>query len=161
MFQCSRPYSARPIRFAGAIEHRGWRLKRYDIHIEGDPIDPDVYEQGCAYALASLPDPAETDRRPGVGFVICHQGSTVDYLILNWWDNENELFQRVCIRSRPEGRWEPGEGRGSFCVWDAQVIWHEREAYVRSVLSDSPDLDAYLQETNIASTPARAAAHGS
>ncbi len=141
MFQRSQPFVPRTVRAGGVLEHGGWRLKRYDIHIEGDPLDEGVYARGRAFALELLPEPSQTSLRPGVGFVICHRGAAVDYLILNWWDNENELFQRICIRARPDGAWEPGEGRGSFCVWDAEVIWQERQAYVRHVLGATTDLE--------------------
>ena len=70
MFERPTPFSPRPIRAVGLIEHRGWTLKRYDIHIQGDPLDQAVYDAGCAFALALLPFPGETAQRPGVGFTV-------------------------------------------------------------------------------------------
>ena len=145
MFQPA-PFTPRPIQFARQIEHDGWRLKRYDIHLESEPIDEAVFDSGLERALTLLPSPPMTERRPGVGFVICHQGADSHYIVLNWWDNENELFQHIRIRARPDGQWGPGEGRGSFCVWDTQVIWHEREAYVRHVLTRETSIESYLAD---------------
>jgi hypothetical protein len=139
------PYAPRTINPAGLIHHHDWRLKQYDVLCEPGAIDDATYAPGVALALQSLPTPAVTDRRPGLGFLIRHHGRTVHYIVLSWWDNENELLQRVFVRAFKEGAsWLNITGQGSFCVWDAQIIWHEREAYVNCVLTESPDLDAYL-----------------
>jgi hypothetical protein len=140
------PYTPRTIRPRDPIRHHDWRLKSYDVLFNTDPIDESTYAHGISLALQSLPTPAVTDRRPGVGFLIRHHGRTVHYIVLSWWDNENELLQRVFVRTFDEGAaWLNITGQGSFCVWDAQIIWHEREAYVRHVLAEAPDLDAYLR----------------
>jgi len=100
-------------------------------------------------AERSLPRPATTRDRPGVGFVICHQGRGVDYLVLAWWDRENELPLRVFVREPESVRWRPAQDGESICVWDLDIIAHERDAYIRHVLSkpESPALDAYLGAT--------------
>ncbi len=83
-------------------------------------------------AMAELPQPAQIVGRPGLGFLICHQGRTGDYTILCWWDRENELPIRVFVRD--DQGWRPARGSESVCVWDLEVIWHERCAYVESML---------------------------
>jgi hypothetical protein len=81
--------------------------------------------------------------RPGVGFAILHQGATIDYFGLYWWDGQIELPARVYVRG-PKG-WRLAAGGESFCVWDLRVIWWEREAYVTTVLAGRPDgVEAYL-----------------
>lgn len=91
-----------------------------------------------------MPRPAVGDGRPGVGFAILHQGRTGDYLILGWWDRENELPTRVFIRDA-DG-WRPANGGESFCVWDLRVLWWEREAYVGTVLAGRDDgVEAYMK----------------
>ena len=43
-----------------------------------------------------------------------------------------------------------GSGAESICVWDLEVIWAERNAYVQTVLASTPlpnALDAYLERT--------------
>lgn len=70
--------------------------------------------------------------------------------MLCWWDNANELFTETFIQGEGGGRdgWFDARGRGSPCVWDLEVIWHERQAYVRHVLAaDGAGLDAYLDDT--------------
>ncbi len=82
-------------------------------------------------------------RPPGVGSAIIHQGATAGYFLLSWWDNDNELPMRVFVR---EGeRWRPARDSELFCVWDLEIIWHEREAFVRSMLTrGGGGVEAYL-----------------
>jgi len=37
-------------------------------------------------AEARLPQPARTERRPGVGFVIAHRGAKALWVIVAWWE---------------------------------------------------------------------------
>jgi hypothetical protein len=130
------PYEPRPIRFHGLRSVDGWRLKRYSITFGAEPIDWPAFEPGITLADAALPRPAVTEARPGVGFLIAHQGRTALYCVLAWWDNENELPVRVFVRELEEGaRWRAARGGESFCVWDLQVIAFEREAYVATMLA--------------------------
>jgi hypothetical protein len=91
-----------------------------------------------------LPTPAITASRPGVGFVILHQGSGADYLPIAWWDNENEMPLRVFVREG--GSFRRARGGESICVWDIGVIAQERDAYIRHVLTAESNVDAYLND---------------
>jgi hypothetical protein len=149
-FSSSEPFSPRPIRPLGLRTHADWRLKAYSITYGPAPLDLPLYEKGLTLALAALPMPAVTTSRPGVGFVIFHQGRGVHYLVLNWWDNENEFFNRVFVRPfGADQKWRAAGGGESACVWDLEVIWSERQAYVRHILGplNGPDVDGYLAAT--------------
>lgn len=140
-------FCPRAIRAAGIVSHDDWRLKRYDITLDASPVSESDYSGGVALALSVLPRPAASANRPGVGFLIRHSGRTVQYVVLAWWDNQNELLNRVYVRDLAAGTpWREAAGGYSFCVWDLEVLWHERCAFVRHVLSptESPNLPAYL-----------------
>ncbi|MFN3648188.1 MAG: isochorismatase [Armatimonadota bacterium] len=138
-------YEPRPLAFLGVEEVAGYRLKRYGIRWGEAPLEWARFEDGWRQAIAVLPQPAVTEARPGVGFAILHQGRTGDYLVLGWWDHENDLPVRVFVRDA-EG-WRPAAGE-SFCVWDLRVLWWEREAYVATLLSGRRNsLDDYLRMT--------------
>jgi len=137
------PYQPRPTRFLGVRHWNDWRLKHYAISVDGSALDGDAFDEGISLARAALPQPAQAPGRPGVGFLIAHHGAGGDYAVLGWWDHENELPVRVFVRMEGEGRWRAA-GTESFCVWDLEVIWAEREAYVETVLSARPDVGAYL-----------------
>jgi hypothetical protein len=96
-------------------------------------------------AEAALPRPAISDGRPGLGFLIAHQGRTAAYVVLGWWDQENELPIKVFVR-RGDDPWRPARDAESICVWDLEVLWAEREAYVQAMLRpDGSDPAAYLE----------------
>jgi hypothetical protein len=60
--------------------------------------------------------------------------------VLGWWDRDNELPLRVFVRDTADGEgWRAARGSESVCVWDLQVIWAEREAYVATVMGADAD----------------------
>ena len=90
-----------------------------------------------------------TSARPGVGILIAHQGRGCNYVVLGWWDRENELPLRIFVNNEvsPQG-WRQNDGSESICVWDLEIIWKEREAYVATVLSPHGcDVAKYLART--------------
>ncbi len=139
-----QPYASRPVRWLGLRETRGFRLKQYAIDGGFAPYDVTRFERGIALAEAALPSPAVASGRPGVGVLILHQGRG-DYAVLGWWERENEFPVRVFVKPSEEGPWRPA-GTESFCVWDIEILWREREAYVRTVLAGGT-VDEYLART--------------
>lgn len=138
------PYRSRAIRFHGRANRAGTALKLYSVVAGDGPPDLDRFEPGMNLAEEVLPSPATDDRRPGAGFTIAHHGASTDYLVVCWWDNENELPTRVFVRGS-EG-WRAATERESFCVWDLEILWQERELYVLTVLGgpEAGGLPAYL-----------------
>ncbi len=127
------PYAPRPLAFLGVEQVNGYRLKTYTIRLPDASFDRGRFNGGWEALAAALPQPAVTEQRPGLGLAVLHQGRTADYLILCWWDNENELPIRVFVRDG-DG-WRAARGGESLCVWDIRVLWWEREAYVGTVLA--------------------------
>ena len=139
-----QPYAPRPIRPLGVLSHGDWRLKRYSIVFGDQPHDPRRFEPARALALRELPATAVAEGRPGAAILIEHQGRDVDYLILAWWDRENELPLRIFVNEAREG-WRPNRASESVCVWDLEVLWAERSAYVQTVLgTPAQPVEAYL-----------------
>jgi hypothetical protein len=139
-----RPFRPRAITYVGVHESRGWQLKRFSISFDGTPVDFDRFAAGIALADAALPQPARQEGRAGIGFLIAHHGRAAEYVILGWWDRDNELPLRVFVRTPKEKTWRPSRDSESLCVWDLEVIWAERQAYVDTVMTYDPDPDAYL-----------------
>ena len=130
-----QPYAAREIRFHSLRDSRGWQLKTYTIRYGKRAFDHAGFESGYRAVEAELPQPAVAPGRLGVGFLIGHQGATGDYAVLAWWDQENELPLRLRVRRDASEPWRTPRPSESVCVWDLQVIWAEREAYIDIVLS--------------------------
>jgi hypothetical protein len=143
-----RPFEPRPIWFLRERAERGWRIKTYAVRFGPEPFDEAWFEPGIAAAFATLPQPAVTEARAGVGFCILHRGRGADYVVLAFWDRENELPLRVQVRLPGETSWRPARDTESVCVWDLQIIAFERDAYVATILATPPrDASAYLAAT--------------
>jgi hypothetical protein len=147
------PYAPRPIRFHGLVTHQGWVFKRYTVTLANAGAESDDWSEftRCReMAFTELPAPARTDVRPGMGFVIEHRGAGADYVVLGWWDRENELPTRIKVRDQTPGApWRAAGPSESFCVWDLQVIAFERDAYVTTMLArgaDDSSRDRYLAD---------------
>lgn len=140
-------YAPRPRRFLGALPRKDWRIKRYAIWREDAVFDDARFDAGVRMAARALPEPAIAPGRPGAAILILHQGVTADYVVLAWWDSDNELPLHVWVRTPDEADWRPAGERESICVWDLEVLWGERERYVRHVLAaETPDIEAYLAD---------------
>lgn len=126
------PYAARKVQFLGLRKLRGCSVKIYSVLYGEDEFDLLRFESGLDLASGEIPSTDTSIGRPGVGFSILHQGQTGDYVVLCWWDRENELPTRVYLRDG--GAWRPAHAGESFCIWDMEIMWFERGAYVRSML---------------------------
>jgi len=115
-------------------------VKLYGISASGAPIDaaafwPQFQAMKAARNIAWTHTPA---------FAIFHQGEELAYLVLCWWGNGNELFVRVAVQENAV--WVVDSDRYSFCLWDLEVMWHERQSYIRWLYSGRPDLPAYRRD---------------
>lgn len=138
------PFHTRTHEFIGLQLVGGCQLKVYSVRFDAQPPAAERFADGLARAAATLPAPDLDSGRPGVGFAICHQGNTSDYLVVGCWDQENELPLQVYLRDG--SGWRVARARESFCVWDLEIIWFERNAYVETVLAPhGASCEAYLQ----------------
>jgi hypothetical protein len=135
------PFAPRAAAFHAIVEHAGHRLKGYSVRFGERPVDWEEHREGIEMALAALPKANPDQGRPGVGFLIVHRGRAAEYVVLAWWDRQNELPVRVFVHN--EGPWRPARDGESFCVWDLELFARERDAYVGTVLADG-DAEAYL-----------------
>ena len=77
-------------------------------------------------------------------FAIFHDGANAQYLVLAWWANDNELFTSVSVREQSD--WDLDSGRYSFCLWDLEILWVERNIYIKTMYSGTPNLAAYRNQ---------------
>ena len=112
-------------------------IKLYTISAHARPVE----QMGYRARLAEIKTGIEVDWPSTAAFAIFHDGVTAAYLVLAWWANDNELFTSVSARS--SGGWIEDPRRYSFCLWDLEVFWFERNRYVELVYRAAPDLDGY------------------
>lgn len=67
--------------------------------------------------------------------------ATALYLVLAWRGNDNELFTSVSVKT--ESGWVEDASRFSFCLWDLEVFWWERNWFVETLYGLEPSLEAY------------------
>ncbi len=140
------PYRDRDIRFEGVRTLGGWSLKTYSVRYGAEPLDRAAFDEALEQAIGEVPAPDASAGRPGLGFWIAHQGRTGDYGVLAWWNHENELPLTVRIRRARDEPWRAAESGESICVWDLEIIWAEREAWISTMLAEAgPDAEAYVQ----------------
>jgi nicotinamidase-related amidase len=139
----AKPYLPRKITPLATWKFADWQLKRYGIEFAGTTSAADIFERAYSRVASWLPPQAITADRPGVGWMLEHRGKTMDYLVVGWWDNENEL--RIKIWVTEQGQWREAITE-SFCVWDMQVMAFERDAFVNTLLQPTPDIAAYMQQ---------------
>lgn len=81
-------------------------------------------------------------------FAIFHEGSSAKYLVLAWWGNDNELFTSVSVRVN--GAWVEDPDRYSFCVWDLEIIWGERNIFIDTMCCVPPGIEKYREQRLVA-----------
>ncbi len=74
-------------------------------------------------------------------FVIFHDGASCDYLVLVWWANDNEIFTSVSVKS--DDVWLEDANKYSFCLYDLEIMWLERNIYIKTIDCEQPSLKLY------------------
>lgn len=74
-------------------------------------------------------------------FTIFHDGASMAYLILAWWGNDNELFTSVSVHTI--SGWIEDASKYSFCVYDLEVIWQERNYFIEYFYCTKPSIENY------------------
>jgi len=139
-------YQPRPVRAVGILEVAGWRLKQYVMTVTPDSVaDPCLLTAAEGIAALALPAAASTH---GVGFLLVHQARPASFVLIDWWHHRYDLKQRYYTSplDRPEELVELScEAVG--CVWELEVLLHERRAWIDHVLNGkADDFQAYLHD---------------
>jgi hypothetical protein len=115
-------------------------VKLYSISADGGGVDVDLFQR----RLDAVKVQRKLDWSSTPGFAIFHRGGSVLYLIVAWWENQNELFTSVSVKEAKG--WVEDPQKYSFCLWDLEVFWYERNCFIAHMYSGSPDLAAYRQD---------------
>ena len=113
--------------------------KLYTISADGSAVDHAIFESRLLQVKSARP--LAWGRTPH--FAILHRGTSSPYLILCWWGNDNELFTSVSVLA--DGNWVEDPARYSFCLYDLEIIWDERNHYIQTMDRPSPDLMRYRE----------------
>lgn len=132
------PYAPRRFRSLGVWQAGDIALKTYLIHHQLDGDDNSTLELIEA-ARGKLPLLAEQAAIEGghcnLGFAILHRGQTANFVLLLWWAHGDIYCQLLFVSDlETPGQLERVVRPITACVWEAVVIAHERDAWVRTML---------------------------
>jgi len=141
-------FSERPTRATGVVSVNGWRLKFYEITIDGAAIEDAVLDAVAQVLVLELPLSQDSDVQ--VGFCVVHHGAESVWILADLW--AGDIISQHTFSAPlddPSTFTRVPAGGPTACVFELTVHAHERNAFVRHVLNplDGPDLDSYLADT--------------
>lgn len=142
-------YKPRKIAFKETIEVNDWSIKVYIISKNGDFQHPEFYEkvkqEVSKWLLLKNSFDASNEK---IGFLILHSGTEGIFSVMNWWVGKNMMNTHIFLTQRDEPIvFTPLSGDGlAPCVWELEVINHERVSWMNNFLKKEshPDIEAYL-----------------
>ena len=142
------PFVMRPTKFINQVNSEGWRIKIYGISTKSLPLPQEVVSEGMKSVLSHLPQPALTEQRYGVGFLIIHQGTMRNWYLLDWWEKEDIIHHKLFSSPLDEPSAISTEPDKTLiaCVHELRVINFESEAWIKTVLcrDNKPSFESYL-----------------
>lgn len=147
----AEPYAPRRMAFIEQWREDGLAIKAYAIQRNPDPavapLSAEVAAAARKTAMAALRDAARDPRATGLGFCIVHVGEEAVWLLADWWISGGILCQQMYSAplDQPE-QFQPVQGPFIACVWELEVTAHERGAWMRHALRETPDIDAYMAD---------------
>ena len=143
------PYVMRPIKFIDQVNSEGWRIKIYGISAKSLPLPQEVVSEGMKNVLSHLPQPALTEQRYGVGFLIIHQGTMRNWYLLDWWEKQDIIHHKLFSSplDKPSSISTESDKSLFACVHELRVIIFESEAWIKTVLcrDKKPSFQNYLK----------------
>ncbi|WP_027708439.1 hypothetical protein [Zooshikella ganghwensis] len=112
-------------------------VKVYSISFTGKKVDVSKY----VARLAEIKSEKGLDWNSVPAYAIFHDGEEREYLIFCWWLNGNELFHSVSVKE--DSGWVEDASKYSFCVYDLEIMWAERNFYIQAVDCASPSIKGY------------------
>jgi hypothetical protein len=75
-----------------------------------------------------------------LGFVILHRAGDYLLLLISTWRNVNEIWESIYFKKADEDdsfkqMIFDDHHKGTLCVWELGIVWHERNAWVRFIES--------------------------
>ncbi len=144
----AQPYKPRPIRFLELYQHNTWTVKIYSISSKKEyATNEDVLLAKKSLNEWLLKSNAYNFETYNLATLIIHEYDEGCFAIINWWIDENMLQNFVYLKKNNERQFNLFSENGiNTCVWEMAIWWHERNAWIKHVLSnyENPDVGGYL-----------------
>ena len=138
-------YTPRRFRDGGLVALGTSRFKFYLIDSAGDASDADAMEAAVRDYARACPHVWTIDDS-ALGHIIVHRGEEALWLLVQWWVGGGILRGLLAKSELGQTRFVPADSSLIGCVWELQVVEHERTAWVRHMMSAAPDMDAFLSD---------------
>ena len=145
-------YKKRNIRFIEHLTNSNWSTKAYTISENETFNSMDTYAESKRLLPTWLEQLNSFDsRHENMSFLILHEGSEGVFVLVNTWVGNNMLQTHIFLSKYEDPtEFEKISGDGLFgCVWEMEVINHEKNAWIKYILknAENPDYKSYLKET--------------
>ena len=146
-------FKPRPIRFLELLDFNGWKVKTYSISFDSsditEVITSTVKSNLCEWLLKSKDYNIPTYN---IATLIIHKWRGGHFAIISWWTDENMLQVLVYLATNENPtHFKLYSDKGIVtCVWEMEVLWFERNAWIEEVLRkeiNSENINNYLQKT--------------
>ena len=114
-------------------------MKWYNLH----PANTEITEAQVHETKAFIKSETETGSlkfESELGFVILHRAGDYLLLLITTWRNTNEMWESIYFKKVNDSvNYVPikfqNDHKGTYCVWELGIVWHERNAWVRFIES--------------------------
>lgn len=149
--QLFEKYKPRKILFVDTVERGGWHIKVYQQTMK------EQFQAGKTFSkvLDYLEDWVQLPEKTALpvyqhAFIIIHEAREGIWILLYWWTGGEMLNRSTWFASYQEPDrllHQPANDR-LVCVWELEIILHERQAWIDHILHkpDSPDFTGYRQD---------------
>lgn len=149
-----KPFRERRTAMCGRTEIRGWKVKVYGMVGDVAELDENTVKAGIGFAESEVPWPDDVADK--YGFLTLHVGEEAVWLLVDIWASDilRHFLFSAPIDAPTEFSAAPTDGTMA-CVWEMQVLWHERQAWVKHVMAkpEAPDFDGYMNDSLDISAP--------
>ena len=144
--QLDRTYHPRVVASLGLWRIRNWSFKAYGVH--HDPNQTKMFtaqrlEAARTHAAAQIVLAETFPSHDGIGYLILHQARRYLWHIQHWW-TDSEILAGVTSRMNDAGLFQRCSDPYIATTWDLAIINHEREAWIKTMLTQVSDPRAYL-----------------
>ncbi len=145
-------YKDRKIDFVNICSVDDFTVKVYTI------TNRDSFESQdtLAASIKALPSWMEKVKESSIptykhAFLIIHEAREGVLILLNWWTGENMIETKICFADFEHPTKIDSaiyDRKQLVCVWELEIFYHEREAWIKHVLSKSenPDFNTYKND---------------
>ncbi|MGB1205296.1 MAG: hypothetical protein ACPG5B_06615 [Chitinophagales bacterium] len=146
-----KQYEPRSIAFKEIITVGNWKVKLYTISKKDDFNAEETYHEAIKHLSEWLELKNSFDAsHENMAFLMIHAGTEGVFSILNWWVGKNMLNTHIFLSNYSEPKqFKRISGDGlSPCIWEFEVINHERNSWIKNILKqpNNPDYNTYLKE---------------